>query len=80
MVTIRFTEYHDDTGAIGKYVIKANDFERSVLKVALAAKGFILEEYSFLENYGYVRVYDVLQKEEVEMLLKSFVEENAFSR
>ena len=28
MVTIRFTECHDDTGAIGKYVIKANDFER----------------------------------------------------
>ena len=51
MVTIRFTACHDDTGAIGKYVIKANDFERSVLKVALAAKGFVLEEHSFLENY-----------------------------
>ena len=80
MVTIRFTEHHDDTGAIGKYVIKANDFERSVLKVSLAAKDFVLEEHSFLENYGYIRVYDMLQKEEVEMLLKSFVEENAFSR
>lgn len=80
MVTIRFTEHYDDTGAIGKYVIKANDFECSVLKVALASKGFVFEEYSFLENYGCVRVYDVLQKEEVEMLLKSFVEENAFSR
>ena len=52
MVTIRFTEYHDDTGAIGKYVIKANDFEHSVLKIALAAKGFVLEGHSFLENYG----------------------------
>lgn len=52
MVTIRFTEHSDDTGAIGKYVIKANDFERSVLKVALASKGFALEEHSFLENYG----------------------------
>ena len=52
MLTIRFAEYHDDTGAIGKYVIKANDFERSVLKVALAAKGFVLEEHGFLKNYG----------------------------